>query len=157
MLTRQAGYPQRWVDSAIPYAQLKKCLRKVRRELAGLGLDPEIIRQLLAAHAVSSQGDSVPVAQYNLNGMLLRSLPRVPPSTNAMLTADLLVQSRLLRPRLTVIVRLDEGGAVDASLSPSSRAFLQRLAASELGATDHALSAFQPAEDTAPGRPVRRP
>ena len=62
------GYPTRWLDSAIPYSQLKKCLKKVQRELRELGLDPETLQQLLAAHALSSEGDPVPVAKYNLDG-----------------------------------------------------------------------------------------
>ena len=66
------GYPTRWLDSAIPYSQLKKCLKKVQQELRELGLDPETLQQLLAAHAVSHQGDPVPVARYNLDGESLQ-------------------------------------------------------------------------------------
>ncbi|KAI6377153.1 hypothetical protein MCOR25_002650 [Pyricularia grisea] len=96
------GYPPKWVDSAIPYGQLKKCLKKVRRELHDLGLDPEILRQLLAAHATSN-GDPVPLASYELDG------------------------STVLRPRLTVFVHLEDGEAVDATLTPASRKFLEKL------------------------------
>lgn len=39
-------YPQKWLDSAISYRQLKRCIKKVERELQGLGLDPQILQQL---------------------------------------------------------------------------------------------------------------
>lgn len=96
------GYPPRWVDSAIPYGQLKKCLKKVRQELNELGLEPETLRQLLAAHT-TSDGDSVPMASYELGG------------------------STVLRPRLTVFIHLEDGTAVDASLTPASKGFLKKL------------------------------
>lgn len=36
----QEGFPPHWVESAIPYSQLKKILKKVSRELQEIGLDP---------------------------------------------------------------------------------------------------------------------
>ena len=32
-------FPQHWLDSAIEYKQLKKCIKKVQRELDSIGLD----------------------------------------------------------------------------------------------------------------------
>jgi E3 ubiquitin-protein ligase BAH len=43
---KREEYPQEWLDSAISYRQLKKCIKKVQRELHGLGLDPVILEQL---------------------------------------------------------------------------------------------------------------
>lgn len=43
---KKGEYPQEWLDSAISYRQLKKCIKKVQRELQGLGLGPEILEQL---------------------------------------------------------------------------------------------------------------
>ncbi|KAK3320091.1 SPX domain-containing protein [Cercophora scortea] len=43
-------YPQHWVESAIPYRQLKKILGSVREELIRKGYDPETIHKLLEAH-----------------------------------------------------------------------------------------------------------
>lgn len=43
---KQEGYPDRWVQSAISYRQLKKCIKKVEMELSRIGLDPETLRQL---------------------------------------------------------------------------------------------------------------
>ncbi|KLU84594.1 RING-14 protein [Magnaporthiopsis poae ATCC 64411] len=112
---RRENYPPRWVDSAIPYGQLKKCLKKVQRELAELGLDADTLRQLLAAHATSEHGDSVPLASYELGAGL----------------------SSPLRPRLTVFIHLEDGEAVDATLTPASREFLQKLASGQVPIHHH--------------------
>lgn len=101
------SFPEHWRAAAIPYSQLKKCLKKVRQELEALGLDKETLQQLLAAHTVSPDGEPVPMASYNLDQA---------PS-----------QSHSLRPCLSVFVHFQDGQAVDAALSPASRAFLQRL------------------------------
>ena len=53
------AYPDRWVDSAIPYGQLKKILGKVRQELVTRGYDPNTLRSLLENHeAVYNLGSS---------------------------------------------------------------------------------------------------
>lgn len=39
-------YPAHWVQSAISYRQLKKCIKKVQRELSSLGLDSETLSHL---------------------------------------------------------------------------------------------------------------
>jgi hypothetical protein len=44
------SYPQRWVEKAIPYRQLKKLLGKVREELIRTGYDPDTLHRLLAEH-----------------------------------------------------------------------------------------------------------
>lgn len=43
---KQEGYPDSWVQSAISYRQLKKCIKKVQRELSSIGLDTETLEQL---------------------------------------------------------------------------------------------------------------
>lgn len=52
------GYPSHWLEAAVPYSQLKKCLKKAQEELQGLGLDRETLQQLLAAQAASYKLDS---------------------------------------------------------------------------------------------------
>ncbi|QDS71324.1 hypothetical protein FKW77_002036 [Venturia effusa] len=42
-----SGFPAEWVDSALSYGQLKKCIKKVKRELASIGLDPSTLKELL--------------------------------------------------------------------------------------------------------------
>jgi hypothetical protein len=41
------GFPPTWVDYAISYHRLKKCIHKLEKELATLGLDPITLGQLL--------------------------------------------------------------------------------------------------------------
>ncbi|KAF4997049.1 hypothetical protein FDECE_12202 [Fusarium decemcellulare] len=98
---RTQDFPPHWVDNAIPYSQLKKCLKKVARELHDLGLDPETLRELLKPDTTS------PVAlKYKLNGG----------------------SDSHLRPKLTVQLHLQDGVPVDASLAPNSRDFLNKIA-----------------------------
>ncbi|PSR85509.1 SPX domain-domain-containing protein [Coniella lustricola] len=98
-------FPDHWLAAAIPYSQLKKCLKKVQRELESLGLDKETLQQLLAEQTVSPNGEPIPLVRYNLDH----------------------ASSRSLRPCLSIFVHLRHGQVIDAALSPASRAFLQRL------------------------------
>ncbi|KAK6213016.1 ring-14 protein [Colletotrichum tabaci] len=100
---RREDFPSHWIDLAIPYGQLKKVLKRVARELNDLGLDPETLRQLL-----DPADDSPLAAKYRL---------------------DAAGNSKLLRPKLTVLVHMRDGNAVDASLAPASRSLIERIAA----------------------------
>jgi hypothetical protein len=51
-------YPAHWVKSAIPYGQLKKCLKNVAEELHGFGLNPAVMRELLAREEATYKLDS---------------------------------------------------------------------------------------------------
>tara|TARA_R110002003_G_scaffold68_13_gene6138 strand:+ start:2057 stop:3049 length:993 start_codon:yes stop_codon:yes gene_type:complete len=44
---RNEGFPPEWVDSAISYSQLKKCIKRLTDELRQVGLDPETLSKLL--------------------------------------------------------------------------------------------------------------
>lgn len=44
---KQEQYPQHWLQSAISYRQLKKCIRKIQSELLELGLEAVEVKQLL--------------------------------------------------------------------------------------------------------------
>jgi len=44
---RNEGFPTEWVDSAISYSQLKKCINRLTDELRQVGLDPETLSKLL--------------------------------------------------------------------------------------------------------------
>ncbi|KAK1638134.1 SPX domain-containing protein [Colletotrichum phormii] len=100
---RRQDFPPHWIDQAIPYGQLKKVLKRVARELNDLGLDPETLRQLL-----DPANDSPLAAKYRLNAA---------------------GNSKLLRPKLTVLVHMRDGNAIDASLTPASRSLIERIAA----------------------------
>jgi len=103
------GYPAQWVQSAVPYGQLKKCIKKVRRELASLGLDPQTLSELVPQGSqeedsgANRRGSNVGF-NYAFEGKKSRS------------------------PKLTLFVQLnDDGVAVDAGLSPETRKFLENL------------------------------
>ncbi|KAK2045158.1 hypothetical protein LZ31DRAFT_496072 [Colletotrichum somersetense] len=99
---RREDFPSHWIDLAIPYGQLKKILKRVARELSDLGLDPETLRQLL-----DPANDSPLAARYRLNAA---------------------GNSNLLRPKLTVLIHMRDGNAIDASLTPASRVLIERIA-----------------------------
>ncbi|KAL7619993.1 Cystathionine gamma-synthase [Parahypoxylon ruwenzoriense] len=101
---QQEGFPQKWVDSAVPYGQLKKCLKKVTNELRELGLDKDTLAQL----AAGEKDPSTVGFHYHLDGK----------------AAD----SKHFRPRLTFFIHLRDGVAVDAKLTPSTRDFLEKIA-----------------------------
>ena len=42
-------FPKEWLDSAISYKQLKKCIKKVQKELGSLGLDSQTLNALWKA------------------------------------------------------------------------------------------------------------
>lgn len=44
---RNEGFPPAWVESAISYSQLKKCINRLTDELRQVGLDPETLSKLL--------------------------------------------------------------------------------------------------------------
>lgn len=44
---RNEGFPPEWVDSAISYSQLKKCIKRLTDELRQVGLDPATLSKLL--------------------------------------------------------------------------------------------------------------
>ena len=65
------GFPPHWVESAIPYGQLKKCIKKVKKELEGFGLDSETLGQLIPRSPEKDDAgvDIPPVAfRYNFGG-----------------------------------------------------------------------------------------
>ncbi|KAI1135411.1 SPX domain-containing protein [Hypoxylon sp. FL0543] len=100
---KQEGFPEKWVNNAVPYGQLKKCIKKVTNELRELGLDKDTLTRLAA-----SQTDPSAVAfHYQLDGKA--------------------TDSKHFRPKLTFFIHLKDGVAVDASLTPSTRDFLKKI------------------------------
>jgi len=43
----QEGFPRIWIESAIPYGQLKKVIKNVARELEELGLDRDTLQHFV--------------------------------------------------------------------------------------------------------------
>jgi len=68
---QREGFPPHWVESAIPYGQLKKCIKKVEGELRSLGLDSQTLGLLIPPSPEQHQGadDAPPVAfKYRFAG-----------------------------------------------------------------------------------------
>jgi E3 ubiquitin-protein ligase BAH len=107
-------FPPHWIAYAIPYGQLKKCLKKVQRELQDLGLDQQTLQSLC------DPANTTPLAlKYRLN-----------------------TDSKHVRPMLTVNLSLKDREVIGASLTPESRIFFERIAseltsAQQLGASNH--------------------
>lgn len=77
---KQDDYPARWVQTAISYRQLKKCIKKVQQELSGLGLDADTLSHLWQSFngRAGLGSSSSPPFLYTFAGQLLFSLPSVP-------------------------------------------------------------------------------
>jgi E3 ubiquitin-protein ligase BAH len=104
---RKEEYPQEWLNFAISYRQLKKCIKRVQDELQGLGLDPVTVQRLW----------------QNIDGtgqLPLDGLERVKQPLGHGLSD--------FRPKLTIAVDPHDGSPIDAWLSPQTRSYLHDLA-----------------------------
>lgn len=99
---QQDDYPQHWVESAISYRQLKKCIKKVQRELSMVRLDASTIAALWTSIG-SSQLAGSPL-QYTFAD-----------PTN-------------FESNIIFTVNTKDGSPVDACLAPETRDYLQALA-----------------------------
>lgn len=65
------GFPPHWLESAVPYGQLKKCIKKVESELKAIGLDSSTLAQLMpdeSASSLSAASNATPRSQSPSNG-----------------------------------------------------------------------------------------
>lgn len=74
----EEDFPADWQAAAIRYRQLKKCIKKVQKELSELGLTAEILKSLVkqsGAMMASEEGESTPkpgpLFQYMFDGSSL--------------------------------------------------------------------------------------
>ncbi|MCJ1399283.1 hypothetical protein MMC11_002485 [Xylographa trunciseda] len=96
------GYPEEWIDSAVSYKQLKKCIKSVQQELLDMGLNANTLAQLWDSH-----GDSAEISnalQYTLGADKASS-----------------------QPRLILTIDSAKGLQLNASLAPETKDFLQSL------------------------------
>ena len=125
-------YPPEWVDSAISYKKLKKCIKRVQQELLSLGLDRDTLDALWKR--VDSTGADVGVQ-----------------------TADSLLQYTIddgekvsFVPKLTIVLDPRDGSPMDAWLSPDTRRNLRRLARSSRNRGEDCLLHRQDSPDEQP-------
>jgi E3 ubiquitin-protein ligase BAH len=140
------GFPSHWVESAIPYGQLKKCIKKVERELRGFGLDSKTLRLLMSPgirHDQSSADGSPVGFKYKFAGEhMVTAIHNLNLAYGYCLQGD----SDVFRPTLTLYIQRTQGSdiAIDATLSPSTRHYLQNLADAQTSSRSPAVG--QPEE-----------
>lgn len=99
-------YPQDWIESAISYKKLKKCIKRVQQELISLGLDKDTLNELWQnVGPNSNESTDEQVLQYSLQK-----------SGKIQFT-----------PKLTIAIDPHDGSPMDAWLSPDTRRVLRRL------------------------------
>jgi len=99
------GFPQHWVDSAISYGQLKKCIKRVEQELGTIGLDAQAL------------------------GYLLKSVEEERPRYDFQYGDKPAKEN--FKPKLLFAVDEATGEPIDAGLSPETKNHLHQLAISE--------------------------
>lgn len=116
---RNEGFPPEWVDSAISYSQLKKCINRLTDELRQVGLDPETLSKLLKHvedynASAGQQDDQERPFEYILNGDDASSpAPR---------------SRKLFQPKLLFHVNETTGEIESAKLDEETKRKLQMLA-----------------------------
>jgi hypothetical protein len=105
-------YPRDWIDHAISYKKLKKCIKRVQQELTSLGLDKETLDALW---------QHVNAGATELNGHLGERLLQYSVDGDEKLS---------FTPKLTIVIDPRDGSPMDAWLSPDTRRILKRLARS---------------------------
>ncbi|KAK5275431.1 hypothetical protein LTR40_013046, partial [Exophiala xenobiotica] len=104
-----------WIDSAISYKKLKKCIKRVQQELASLGLDKETLDALwqhVSSGATEVEGHlGERLVQYSVDGS----------------------EKVSFTPRLTILLDPRDGSPMDAWLTPDTRRILRRLARNTRG------------------------
>src|SRR6266480_482753 len=99
------GFPPHWVDSAISYRELKKCIKRVEDELSTIGLDAQALGKLL-----KSAEDERPRYDFQDGDEAAHEI---------------------FKPKLLFAVDEATGQPVDAGLSPETKDYLHQLAISE--------------------------
>ncbi|KAL9091445.1 MAG: hypothetical protein Q9165_004831, partial [Trypethelium subeluteriae] len=125
-------FPAQWVHSAISYGQLKKCIKKVREELLGIGLDVDTLAHLLRACSVD-EAKAVPHSadqsfQYRFSPEIhAENISRRSSSQDS--DSPEIFQG--FRPKLLFAVDEESGEPVDAYLAPDTKEYLHQLAVSQ--------------------------
>lgn len=108
---RREEFPREWIDSAISYKKLKKCIKRVQEELLTLGLDHDTLNALwqhvsTGGEFVGGNDSSRRLLQYSVNGN----------------------DQVKFTPKLTIALDPSDGSPMDAWLSPETRRYLRHFA-----------------------------
>jgi len=107
---KKEEYPSQWLNSAISYKKLKKCINRVREELLDLGLNRETLEALWQHVGTEASSGS---KDLNAERMLQYQF-----------TTD---GGAPFVPKLTIALDPNDGSPMDAWLSPETRRILQKV------------------------------
>lgn len=129
---RNEGFPPEWVESAISYSQLKKCINRLTDELKQVGLDPETLSKLLkhvedynASTTHNKDDDQERPFEYILNAQDTQDVPHK--------------KNQPFHPKLLFYVNETTGEVHSAKLDEETKRKLQMLAV-ETGMTGMRVS-----------------
>ena len=128
------GFPPHWVESAVPYCQLKKCIKNVKSELRSLGFDLATLAQLIPSpdqEELTTRRSSGVAFQYDFDGMYLKLSLLPSYSVHKLISSS--GDNKYFHPKLTLFIQLEDGLAVDATLSPDTRKYLENLVSKQQG------------------------
>lgn len=146
---RNEGFPPAWVDSAISYQQLKKCIKRLANELQDVGLDSATLSKLLKHvedynAAADQDDDQERPFEYILKGD--------DPEDGSSKTR------KPFHPKLLLFVDEATGEVHSASLDKETKRKLQMLAVetgmSQMRVVDKSSSALSPTELEDPPSPT---
>ncbi|KAH7138145.1 RING-14 protein-like protein [Dendryphion nanum] len=127
---KSEGFPPDWVDSAISYSQLKKCINALTNELAQVGLDRQtlgkLLRQVEEQNAAADELDERPL-EYLLSGENGEEIDGLAGNGEG--------KRKPFHPKLLFYVHEETGELDSAALDECTRKKLQTLAV-ESGMTD---------------------
>ncbi|TID14275.1 RING-14 protein [Venturia nashicola] len=129
-----SGFPVEWVNSALSYGQLKKCIKKVKRELASIGLDPTTLQELLesdekrrASIARREEEGAEPESEHKEHPVRYEFVDKTTRG-GVMETGTSTSQQAYVRPMLLFLVDDQTGEPFDARLAPETKTYIHKLA-----------------------------
>ena len=124
----KGGFPPEWIESAISYRKLKKCIHKVEGELASLGLDPNTLSSLLRHFEKTTveTADAEDVEEKPFKYVLAKDEEV---STNGSSeNVPWLARRPAFHPKLLFTVDEETGEPLNAYLAPETKEKLHQMA-----------------------------
>ncbi|KAE9969086.1 hypothetical protein EG328_007106 [Venturia inaequalis] len=129
---QHSGFPAEWVNSTLSYGQLKKCIKKVKRELASIGLDPATLQELLDSdekRRASIARKEEEGAEFDDEKHPLRYEFRDRTSERGVVENGTSIPRQVyVRPMLLFLVDEQTGEPFDARLAPETKSYIHQLA-----------------------------
>ena len=122
---RAQGFPPEWIDSALSYAQLKKCINRLARELAHVGLDADTLRKLLRHVEEFNTADPGHGRPFEY---ILSTSEAASDSVDSSRSDATRAPPQPFQPKLRFRVDERSGHVQSASLDPETRTKLHQLA-----------------------------